>query len=290
MLWWKLRPLKSSSAQTRAETARSLGARGDAGAVPALTAALADEAAEVRRAAAAALAQLAHPAAAEPLCAALARACPRSGGHRGDGADAAEPAELAAAIAALGKQRRRTAPASAGRRRQRRAPLGHSRVGAGRRCRGARPADRPTCGPALGSPAGSGPRARPARRLRRARPARDSPWQQGRPHAPRRGRGPWGPRIRARGRSPGQGRGRPQRADPIGCGRRPRPHRRHACGDGVEKGDRRHRAQVGARGRDRGAERHKGPCVRTRRPRQDRGARAAASTRPWPRGPLPSPP
>lgn len=102
MLWWKVRRLKSSSIQTRKETARSLGASGETGAVPALVAALQDEAAEVRRTAAAALAQLGHPAAAEPLCAALARACSRSAGRRADAGDTAEPGELATAVAALG--------------------------------------------------------------------------------------------------------------------------------------------------------------------------------------------
>ncbi len=102
MLWWKVRRLKSSNVQTRSETARSLGASGESGAVPALVAALQDESAEVRRAAAAALAQLGHPAAAEPLCAALVRACSRSAGRRADAGDTAEPGELATAAAALG--------------------------------------------------------------------------------------------------------------------------------------------------------------------------------------------
>lgn len=101
MLWWTLQHLKSSNWQTRAEAAARLGASHQQKAVPSLIRALEDENGQARLAVINALAVLCHPAAAEPLAAALARISRRPKGPRVH-AESAEFEALAGALGALG--------------------------------------------------------------------------------------------------------------------------------------------------------------------------------------------
>jgi HEAT repeat protein len=103
MLWWKRRQLHSSQPSARIAAAAELASAGDRKAVPALVECLTSENREVREAAARALGILKHPASAEPLAAALERAC--SGGGRAPGGrsgpDARECEAIALAVANL---------------------------------------------------------------------------------------------------------------------------------------------------------------------------------------------
>ena len=101
MIWWTLHRLKSSSPARRAAAARKLGESGSKKGVPALLEALGDDAPKVRIAAAGALAKLTHPAAAEPLAAAMERAATCSLGKMETGSN--EFQALADAMTAQGK-------------------------------------------------------------------------------------------------------------------------------------------------------------------------------------------
>ena len=100
MIWWTIRQLNSSKPGARIVAARKLGGAGQKRAVPALLRTLADEDPLVRTAAAEALAKLPHPAAAEPLAAALENAATSRMGKTETGV--AEYKALAEAIAAQG--------------------------------------------------------------------------------------------------------------------------------------------------------------------------------------------
>jgi HEAT repeat protein len=74
MLWWTLQQLKSSNADVRVNSARSLGSTKQKKAVPSLIKSLQDENQQVRLAAIEALGAIGHPASADPLISALVNA------------------------------------------------------------------------------------------------------------------------------------------------------------------------------------------------------------------------
>ncbi len=103
MLWLTLQQLKSSKVEARIEAARKLGVLKEKKAASALIESLQDENHEVRLAVIDALRSIAHPAAAEPLCAALTDVPKRAKGRPSTkGSEAAECEALAAALAAIG--------------------------------------------------------------------------------------------------------------------------------------------------------------------------------------------
>jgi HEAT repeat protein len=101
MLWWTLQQLKSSNWETRAAAAAQLQASNQQKGVPALIKALDDENAQVRLAVINALAALSHPAAAEPLAAALSGLSQRPKAQRA-GSENAEYEAMAVALGGLG--------------------------------------------------------------------------------------------------------------------------------------------------------------------------------------------
>jgi HEAT repeat protein len=102
MLWWIRQQLKSSKWEARVEAARKLGASNEKKAAPALVECLPDENHEVRRAVIEALGAIAHPAAAEPLSAALAALPARARDRKTNIDKSAELVEYEALAAALG--------------------------------------------------------------------------------------------------------------------------------------------------------------------------------------------
>jgi len=102
MLWWTLRQLKSSNAATRAAAASRLAETSEITAVPSLIRALEDEDAGVRLGVIRALAGRHHPAAAEPLAAALVKRSEEARSRRPDQDPASRTAEYEALAGALG--------------------------------------------------------------------------------------------------------------------------------------------------------------------------------------------